>query len=210
MLDTRLIPLIRPPLGWLARGLDGAGVTANQMTVIGFVVGILAVPLLAFELYWAAFAVIIFNRISDGLDGALARRQGLSDAGGFLDIVLDFIFYSACVFGFLLADIERNAVMAGLLMMSFMGTGATFLGFAVMAGKYQLDSPEYPQKSLYYMGGLTEGSETILALLLFCLLPGYFPWLAGVFALMCWVTTASRIWAGYQTLKPLSPRHRPV
>lgn len=101
------------------------------------------------------------------------------------------------------------AGVAGLLMLSFMGTGATFLAFAIMAGKYQLDSPDYPQKALYYMGGLTEGAETIIALILFCLFPQYFPWLAGTFALMCWITTAAHIRAGYTTLKSLSPRHRP-
>ncbi|WP_435891264.1 CDP-alcohol phosphatidyltransferase family protein, partial [Klebsiella pneumoniae] len=39
----------------------------------------------------------------DGLDGALARRRGLTDAGGFLDIALDFLFYALVPFGFILA-----------------------------------------------------------------------------------------------------------
>jgi hypothetical protein len=38
-----------------------------------------------------ALAAILLNRLLDGLDGALARRRGLSDAGGFLDISLDFL-----------------------------------------------------------------------------------------------------------------------
>lgn len=209
MLDARLIPLIRGPLGWAAQRLDRRRIKADQITIAGFGVGMLAVPLLAVEWYGAALVVVILNRVSDGLDGALARIQGTSDAGGFLDIALDFIFYSAVAFGFLLADMPRNGPWAGLLMLSFMGTGATFLAFAVMAGKHRLENPDYPQKSLYYMGGLTEGSETIIALILFCLFPRHFPWLAGIFALMCWITTLARTRAGYLTLKALSPRQPP-
>ena len=209
MLDTRLIPLTRAPLSKLAGALDQRGITADQVTVAGFVIGMLAVPLLWMEWYLLALVAIIINRIADGLDGAIARRQGLSDAGGFLDIVFDFIFYNAVAFGFLLANPEQNAFWAGLLMLSFVGTGTTFLAFAIMANKYQLDSPEYPQKSLYYMGGLTEGTETIVAFVLFCLFPQHFPWLAGLFALMCWITTSARIRAGFATLKTLSPRVRP-
>ncbi len=208
MLDTRLIPLTRPPLRWLARQLDRRGITADQVTLTGFVIGLLCIPLLAMEWYLAALVVIVLNRLCDGLDGALARIQGLSDSGGFLDIVLDFIFYNAVPFGFLLANPDQNALWAALLMLSFVGTGTTFLAFAIMANKYQLDSPDYPQKSLYYMGGLAEGTETIIALLLFCLFPQYFPWLAGIFALMCWITTVARIRAGFTTLKELSPRVR--
>lgn len=206
MLDTRLIPLIRPPLNRLAQTLDRRGIRADQMTVAGFIIGMLAVPLLWMEWYTAALLAIGLNRLGDGLDGALARIQGLTDAGGFLDIVLDFIFYNAIAFGFLLANPEQNAPWAGLLMFSFAGTGTTFLAFAIMADKHHLNSPDYPQKSLYYMGGLTEGTETIIAFILFCLFPQHFPWLAGIFALMCWVTTSARIRAGYTTLRELAPR----
>ncbi len=209
MLDSRLVPLTRPPLRWLAERLDRLGISADQVTVGGFATGLLCIPLLALEWYAAALVVIVLNRLSDGLDGALARIQGRSDSGGFLDIVLDFIFYNAVPFGFLLANPEQNAFWSALLMLSFVGTGTTFLAFAIMAGKYQLDSPDYPHKSLYYMGGLAEGTETIIALLLFCLFPQYFPWLAGIFAVMCWITTVARIRAGFTTLKALSPRVRP-
>ncbi|MGT4046616.1 CDP-alcohol phosphatidyltransferase family protein [Escherichia coli] len=53
----------------------------------------LALPFLALGWYLAALVVILLNRLLDGLDGALARRRGLTDAGGFLDISLDFLFF---------------------------------------------------------------------------------------------------------------------
>lgn len=201
MIDPKLLPITRAVLDVPARLLVRLGVTADQVTVVGFVVGLLAVPLLAFEYYTLALILILLNRLADGLDGAVARRTQLTDAGGYIDIVLDFIFYSAVVFGFLLASPEQNAVAAGVLLVTFMGTGATFLAFASVAGKQGIENPSYPNKSLHYMGGLTEGFETILAFVAFCLWPQQFAFLAYVFATLCWITAITRIVAGYRTLK---------
>jgi len=82
-----------------------------------------------------------------------------------------------------------------------MGTGSSFLAFSVMAEKNGIKSLKYPNKSLYYLGGLMEGTETIIFFILFCLFPDYFPWLAILFSILCWITTCSRIYTGYKTLK---------
>jgi len=201
MFDPKILPLTRKILDLSARILVRVGVSADQVTITGFIIGLLAVPFLAFELYELALTAILLNRLCDGLDGAVARRTQLTDAGGFLDIVMDFIFYSAVVFGFLLASPEQNAIAAGLLLVTFMGTGSTFLAFASVAGKRGIENPEYPNKSLHYMGGLTEGFETILAFVAFCLWPQHFPVLAYLFAAACWLTAITRIVAGYRTLK---------
>ncbi|MGM0906037.1 MAG: CDP-alcohol phosphatidyltransferase family protein [Pseudomonadota bacterium] len=201
MFDPKILPVTRKVLDIPARLLVRAGISADQVTVVGFFIGLLAVPLLAFQHYELALAAILLNRVSDGLDGAVARRTQLTDAGGFLDIVLDFIFYSVVVFGFLLAAPEQNAIAAGVLLVTFMGTGATFLAFASVAGKRGIENPDYPNKSLHYMGGLTEGFETIMAFVAFCLWPQHFSVLAYVFATACWVTAITRIVAGYRTLK---------
>lgn len=92
--------------------------------------------------------------------------------------------------------------MAGaFLIFAFIGTGSSFLSFAVMASKRNIESPGYKQKSLYYIGGLMEGTETIACFVLFCLFPEQFATIAWIFGSLCWVTTMTRIWAGYQTLK---------
>lgn len=201
MFDPKILPVTRKVLDIPARLLVRAGISADQVTIAGFFIGLLAVPLLAFQYYELALVAILVNRVSDGLDGAVARRTQLADAGGYIDIVLDFIFYSAVVFGFLLAVPEQNAIAAGVLLVTFMGTGATFLAFASVAGKRGIENPDYPNKSLHYMGGLTEGFETIMAFVAFCLWPQHFSVLAYVFATACWVTAITRIVAGYRTLK---------
>ncbi|MEL7797922.1 CDP-alcohol phosphatidyltransferase family protein [Idiomarina loihiensis] len=201
MFDPFLTPYTKQILNEPARWLVKQNIKADHVTVGGFFVGMLAVPALALEYYLPALVFILLNRLADGLDGAVARLTKTTDAGGYLDIVLDFVFYSAVVFGFLLANPGNNAVAAGVLMVTFMGTGATFLAFASLAAKRGIENLSYPNKSLHYMGGLTEGFETIIAFILFCLLPNQFVWLASLFAVMCWVTVLTRLYSGYQTLK---------
>ena len=174
---------------------------ASHRTLVGFAIGVLALPFLALGWYGAALAAILLNRLLDGLDGALARRRGLTDAGGFLDIALDFLFYALVPFGFILADPLNNALAGGWLLFAFIGTGSSFLAFAALAARHQIANPGYAHKSLYYLGGLTEGTETILLFVLGCLFPAHFAWLAWLFGALCWLTTATRICSGYQTLK---------
>lgn len=92
MLDRHLHPRIKPLLHQCVRVLDKPGITPDGLTLVGFAIGVLALPFLALGWYLAALVVILLNRLLDGLDGALARRRGLTDAGGFLDISLDFLF----------------------------------------------------------------------------------------------------------------------
>ena len=200
MLDKWTIQWLKPVLTVAAKQLHSRKVMPDQVTLTGFAIGMTAVPLLAWEQYTLALFAIIANRTLDGLDGALARLSEPSDAGAFLDITLDFIFYAGVVFGFAWANPEQNALMASLLIFSFMGTGASFLAYAIMAEKHNLDDPRFPHKSFYYLGGLAEGTETIIIFALLCLFPNWFPVLALIFAVICLLTAALRVWGGYKTI----------
>nr|WP_282107368.1 CDP-alcohol phosphatidyltransferase family protein [Hafnia paralvei] len=188
-------------LNRIAATIDRPEVTPDRISLVGFLIGALALPFLAMQWYFAALLMIVINRLFDGLDGALARRRDLSDAGGFLDIALDFLFYALVPFGFVLASPTLNAVAGAWLLFAFIGTGSSFLAFAAVADKYKLENLDYPHKSFYYLGGLTEGAETILVFVLFCLFPAYFPLLAWLFGALCWFTTLTRVWGGYHTLR---------
>ncbi|SDN68874.1 CDP-alcohol phosphatidyltransferase family protein [Vreelandella arcis] len=201
MLDRWTMPLTHRPLEWIAYRLKGR-VTPGQVTFGAFLIGISALPLLAWEYYGLALAAILLNRLGDGLDGALARvSHQTSEAGGFLDIGLDFVFYAAAVLGFALANPADNAQAAALLLFAFIGTGTSFLAFAIAAKQQGVERPDFPQKAFYYLEGLTEGTETVMALVIFCLFPAHFPILATVFAAACLITTATRLWGGYWTLR---------
>jgi phosphatidylglycerophosphate synthase len=200
--DARLRRVIDPPLGRVGASLARAGVSADAVTLGGFLLGLAAMALIAAESYLLGLACLLLNRLGDGLDGAVARHAGgPSDLGGFLDILADFIVYSGIVFAFALADPAANALAAAFLIFSFVGTGGSFLAFAVMAAKRGLSTDARGRKSLYYLGGLTEGTETVLVLVAFCLFPGAFAPLALVFGALCWLTTATRAAIAWQTLR---------
>jgi phosphatidylglycerophosphate synthase len=206
MLDAAMRRVIDPPLDRAAGRLAQLGVRANTITVVGFGLGLVAMAAIACGLFLAGLVLLLLNRLADGLDGAVARRHGVTDLGGFLDIVLDFIVYSGIVFAFALADPAANALAAAFLIFSFIGTASSFLAFATMAAKRRLSTELRGHKSLYYLGGLTEGTETILFFVAFCLVPGYFAPIAWVFGGLCWVTTLTRVAVAAQLLGGPLPR----
>lgn len=203
MIDRWTHQWLQMPLQYIARRVQKY-VTPDQLTVGGFVIGLCAIPALMLKLYLLALGLILLNRILDGLDGSLARIVGPSHAGGFLDITLDFVFYSAVILGFALSDPAKNSLAATFLIFSFIGTGSSFLAFAVMAEKYNIERMQFANKSLYYLNGLTEGTETILFYIAICLWPTNFPALATGFGVLCLITTANRIYTGYRTIASLA------
>ncbi len=201
MLDAAARRLVGPPLDRVGRRLAGTGIAADTVSIAGFLTGLLAASLVAAGRPLLGLVLFLVNRLADGLDGAVARHSRITDRGGFLDIVFDFIVYAAMAYAFAFFDPAGNAHAAAFLLFAFMGTGSSFLAFAVMASRRGLETEARGKKSLYYLGGLTEGSETIAFFVMVCLSPAWFPTLALVFAAMCWVTTAARIAAGWRLLR---------
>jgi phosphatidylglycerophosphate synthase len=200
MLDRAARRLIDPVLDQLALAAQGRRVTANQITVAGFGVGLAALGAIALQSYALGLLLLLINRLADGVDGALARHAGATDLGGYLDIVLDFIIYSGTAFAFALAQPE-HALAAAFLIFSFMGTGSSFLAFAIFAAKRKLDGEATGNKSFYYLGGITEGTETILFFVVILLFPGWFETSAYLYGALCWLTTIGRVGAAVQILR---------
>jgi phosphatidylglycerophosphate synthase len=200
MFDPFFVRLLKEPLTRGAAALAGRGLSANQITWAGFAAGLLGAAAIGGGLYWLAVPLLALNRLADGLDGAVARLSEPTDFGAYLDIVLDFIVYTAVAGAFAIANPE-NVTPAVVLVASFMGTGASFLAFAVIAAQRGLVTDERGKKSFFYIGGLTEGSETIAFFAIVLFWPHVFPFAAWVFALMCWITIAQRILSAKATFE---------
>jgi len=200
MLDRALRPILDPALEFLANPIERTGLTPNQVTWGGFALGLGAMIAAAAGHFALALGLLLLNRLADGIDGCLARRKGASDLGGYLDIVLDFIVYSGMVFAFALA-MPQLAIAACFLMFAFFGTGSSFLAFAIFAAKRGLGKDADAPKSFYYLGGITEGTETILLFVFISLFPGAFEPAAYVFGALCWITTAGRIGTAIKVLR---------
>jgi phosphatidylglycerophosphate synthase len=198
MLDRYATVLIRPPIAATARLLVRAGLGANTITIVGFLIGVLAAILIANGAYLAGAMAIFASRLCDGLDGAVARLTQATDAGGFLDIALDFLFYASIPLAFAIGNPTEHALPAAVLLAAFIGTGSSFLAFAVLAAKRGLQDLATPGKSFYFLGGLTEATETLAFFIAMCLWPAHFAVLAYAFAALCGITITTRIWWGWK------------
>lgn len=204
MFDGRLRRLLDPALDRAGAAVGRLGVSANAVTVAGFALGVAAWAALAVPHYPAALGLILGNRLLDGLDGAVARHRGMTDLGGYLDIVLDFLFYAGVPFFFAVGRPE-DALPAAFLVFSFVGTGTSFLAFAAVAARRGLTTEARGRKSIYYLGGLTEGAETIALFVLICLAPAWFAPAAWVFGGLCWLTTATRVASAVEAFREAPP-----
>lgn len=200
MFDARLRPLIDPPLNRVAARLAKMGVTANGLSITGALAGIAAGCAIAFGHFMLGFALIVASRVSDGLDGPVARQTRSTPLGGYLDVICDYAFYTAVPLGFAFARAEW-ALPAACLLGGFLLAATSFLGFAALAAERGLRTTAQGKKSIFYLGGLAEGAETIAVLTLAALVPAWFPPLAYGYAAICALTVFGRIAAATTLLR---------
>ena len=201
MFDRALTALIQRPLLALARVAVALKLQADTITLVGFFVGMAAAWAIAANQPLWGLALILISRLLDGLDGAVARLTRPTDRGAFLDITLDFLFYASIPLAFAFVEPAANALAAAVLLAAFMGTASSFLAFALMAERRGLKSEVWPDKGLFYLGGLTEATETLICFVLMCLWPAHFAWFAYGFAVLCGLTIVGRLAAGWQAFR---------
>jgi phosphatidylglycerophosphate synthase len=196
MFDARIRPYIDPYLDRYATWLHKWGLRADHLTWIGLAFGALAAFFLLYKAYIAGLLFIGLNRLADGLDGPLARmdKAGASDAGGYLDIVFDFIVYAGLPFC-LAAGLDTKTAWAAtsFLLLGITFSGTAFLAYAVLAAKHGHETEAQGKKGFFYASGLMEGAETIVFLCLMCIVPQFYPVLASIFGGLCLITGAGRI-----------------
>lgn len=191
MLDAKLRPLIDPLLNRVGRALARIGISANMLTFLGLAIGLGGAVAIAFGQLWLGLALIIANRVLDGLDGAAARASQPTPLGGYFDIVADFAFYVSIPLGFGIWSAD-NTLPALVLVASFVLTGVSFLAFAVIAAERGRATEAHGKKSFFYSTGLAEGTETIAVFIAMCLLPAWFAEIAFGYAALCVLTVFQR------------------
>ena len=193
---SKLSALMRKYMDILASKLAKLGVPANVVSILGFFIGLLAINFISMQVYVWGLVLILVNRLFDGLDGAIARKTKITDYGVFLDAVLDYVFYAGVIFAFALANPTQNAVAAAFLLFAFMSSACALLAYGVVAHKSN-QSYELLNNSPFYLGGFAQGFETLLALVLMCILPGWFLQIAIIFGVLGFVKALSIVIAAY-------------
>lgn len=123
---------------------DGLHISANTVSMTSLVFAGLAgiAYFLSFQspvVLAAALILVLLNGLFDGLDGALARKNGTaSKYGDFLDHVIDryadvFMICGIFLGGYLRADLGA-LVIVGVLLASYLGTQAQAVGVGRVYG----------------------------------------------------------------------------
>jgi len=187
-------------------------VSPNRLTLLGLAAGLASAATAAGQLWWWALGLWLFSRVMDGLDGPLARRRraaadGITDtphgsgAGGFLDITADFAVYGATVVGVAVgatAQYDASWLPFLLVLLAYYLNGTAFLAFSSIAertGRQREDG-----RSLSFLGGLAEGTETIAVHSLWLVIPAHAGVIAMVWAAVVGLSVAQRIVAGFRDL----------
>ena len=199
MFDRQIQKYTQKPLQYIAK-LFLKFISPNHMTLIGFSFGVLMCFSIIIDQYLIAIIFLFLNRLSDGLDGTMARLQTPTPLGGYLDIVLDFLIYGGFVLSFGITE-QNNTFLSMILLFCYIGTGSTFLAkAAILPSLTNQNLTEEIPKSFHYAVGLVEGTETIIFMFLCLLFPGLFIYLASIFALLCLITIVFRIIVFYKEL----------
>lgn len=181
----------------LAAHLVKIGVSANMVTLTGFIIGLLAINFLAIESYGWALLCILLNRFCDVLDGAVAKAGKSTDFGLFFDATIDYMFYAGVIFGFALANPSQNAVAATFLLFGFASSACALLAYAIVAYQNKTQTRPHFNESPFYLGGFAQGFETFVTMVVLCLVPRLFMPLAIILGIFCFVKAVSVVASAY-------------
>lgn len=172
---------------WLARSwsapavaLHRAGITANQVTVVAAVLGVTAAALVAVQLTWFGIALWLVSRLLDGYDGMLARLASSSSLyGGYLDITLDMLAYTAMAIAFAIA-MPADVLLWMLVLLGYVLAITTTLALSSLVEK--ADRQLGGDRSLQFTRALAEGGETTIVYVVIALAPS-----VSRYALVVWI-----------------------
>ena len=181
----------------------------NAVTLLALVIGLTAAVLAARQMYAAALALWLVNRIFDGLDGMLARlTQQQTDFGGYLDIVADFAVYAAVPIGLFLGSATTDlGIGLALLLGSFYINAASWMYLSAILEKRSAGAGVLGELTTVTMpAGLVGGTETIFFYAAFLIWPRALPWLFPTMAGLVLLGVIQRLWWARRHL--LEPRVR--
>jgi phosphatidylglycerophosphate synthase len=194
MLDAPIRRILASPLERLAVGAVRIGLSANTITVFGFLMGLAAAAFIADEDYVLGLVCLALNRLADILDGIVARIKGATAVGAFLDASLDLFVYAAIPFSFALSR-QQDALAATFLLMGLMMSAVPSLAAKAV-------SPLAPASKAVSTRAFCEHSETFLAFVLMCVAPRWmFSLIAYFYGFLCFISGTMRILSAVANLR---------
>jgi phosphatidylglycerophosphate synthase len=165
MLDTHARHYVQPLIDKTAKLFLGWGLSANQVTIISFILGASTGPLIYFDYPWLAFILLWLSGFLDTVDGTMARLTKPSGWGTVLDVTLDRLVEISVILG--LAFRFPEVIWALLLLsVSIIFSMTVFLTVGAVAEKKGI-------KTFYYQAGLAERTEGFILFSFMMLLSNY-------------------------------------
>ncbi|PYZ97263.1 CDP-alcohol phosphatidyltransferase [Alteribacter lacisalsi] len=163
MLDTHARKYVQPLIGQAADLLLKWKLTANQVTVMSFLIGITSGLWIYLELPWLAVSVLWLSGFLDAVDGAMARKTKSTAFGTVMDVTFDRLVESSVILG--LAFLYPDVMWALLLLsVSIIFSMTVFLTVGAV-------SEQKGMKSFYYQAGLAERTEGFILFTVMILFP---------------------------------------
>lgn len=194
MVDAKLRESLESAFTYLGKAVDRPHISPDRITYGGLVFGV-GGAISAWEHLWIlALFLWLSSRIADGIDGALARRRlvrgtGKSPAGGYLDIMSDFVVYGSFVVG--VAHGSGQSYLPFLfVLLAYYLNGTSFLAFSSIGEKEGIRIDD--GRSLSFVFGLAEATETIVVHSLWCLFPHSAAQIASVWAAIVFLSAFLR------------------
>ena len=179
-------------------------VSANQLTIIGLIFGLIG----SFLIYLSRFLedILIIMMISsvsfvsisfiiDTIDGSVARYEGPTTFGGILDIFCDRLVEISIIISLVASD-SLNLIWAGMFALAAIILCISM--FLIVGGITKRNSVESTSKVITYQTGLMERSETFLFFLAMIIL---IPWrlmLLWIFFALVFATAILRLIKAYK------------
>ncbi|MEI5909393.1 CDP-alcohol phosphatidyltransferase family protein [Bacillus spongiae] len=173
MLDTHARKYVQPMIQKSARVSLQLGMTANQMTVVAFIIGASSGVFYYLEQPIVAVIVLWLSGYLDAVDGTMARLTKPTPFGTVMDITFDRIVEISVILG--IAALHPEAMWALLLLsVSIIISMTIFLTVGAISEKQGM-------KSFYYQAGLAERTEGFVLFSLMMLFPDWIIWTTLLF-----------------------------
>ena len=186
MLDTHGRKYISPLLKATANIFLKLNMTPNNITVIGFLIGLLPFVFIYLDKLLIAVTLLWISGFLDAVDGEMARISGNSTPWG---TVMDVTFDRLVELGVILAiALKHSQFRLELLFL----TSTIIFSMTVFLTVGALSKNE-GSKSFYYQAGVAERTEGFLFFTLMILIPTHLSLITNIFSILIAITAMQRM-----------------
>ena len=186
MLDTHGRKYVDPIINSGANFLLKLKLTANNVTVIALLVGILTSIFIYLDMNLIAVVTLWLSGYLDAVDGAIARKTKTTSLfGTLMDITFDRVVETFMIIALALKYVDARMSFIVLLVCIIISM-TIFLTVGALTQKKGM-------KSFYYQAGVAERSEGFILFTLMILFPNFVVLSTNIFSLIIFITIIQRI-----------------